>query len=424
MIMSELRAGHVVALCVFVLLTLGIIMVISAGLTIDSESSLSIESILTSRTFMYALLACVMLGLGSIVNVDWFTKSFNGIWSAFQVPIWLFLISVTLLCMVYVNGIGRVVNSSRRWITVGPGSWHLSFQPSELAKWSILIVLAWFICRIGYDRLRKFWTGFVPALGLVLIICGLIVKEDLGTAVLIGAVGLTVILAAGARWWHLLLVSPIPIIGIYKFIVTSDYRMDRIRAFLNPYEDPGGAGYHIIQSLSAIADGKFTGRGLGHGIHKFGYLPEDTTDFLFAIICEELGVGGAILVMALYVALFFAGFAIIKKLKNRFARLLALGIVLTVSYQALMNLMVVTGLAPTKGIALPLLSSGGTGWLLTAFSLGLLISIDRRQGIQCDYINNINNIEDELTPLQDTDTDTNIDADVEALPAVISIAAS
>jgi cell division protein FtsW len=165
--------------------------------------------------------------------------------------------------------------------------------------------------------------------------------------------------------------------GFLLLVATSDYRMRRIETFFNPYLDPQGAGYHMIQSMTAVAGGAGFGRGLGHGLQKFGYLPEDTTDFLFAIICEELGIAGAAAVVGLYVLLIWAGLSIIRAQQSALLKLLGLGIVTTVGLQALINLAVVTGLGPTKGIALPLVSAGGTGWILTAASLGLLVAMDR-----------------------------------------------
>jgi cell division protein FtsW len=153
--------------------------------------------------------------------------------------------------------------------------------------------------------------------------------------------------------------------------------MNRVKAFFDPYQDPQGIGYHILQSMGAISGGGFAGRGLGNSIQKFGYLPEDTTDFIFAIICEEMGVVGAAVVISLYACLLWCGFSIVRRVEHPFQRLLGLGILLAVGLQAFINIAVVTGSAPTKGIALPLLSSGGTGWVLTAFCVGLVISMDR-----------------------------------------------
>ena len=147
---------------------------------------------------------------------------------------------------------------------------------------------------------------------------------------------------------------------------------------MDPYADPRGIGYHILQSMSAISGGGLTGRGLGHSVQKHGYLPEDTTDFIFAVLSEELGILGVVLIVGLYVLLLLLGLNIIKRAGSIFEKTLALGITLTIGLQTLMNITVVVGLAPTKGIALPLLSSGGTGWLLTAAGIGLLWAIDRQ----------------------------------------------
>jgi len=219
----------------------------------------------------------------------------------------------------------------------------------------------------------------VPALVAVGAVAGFIVLEDLGTGVLIAMVACLMLLAGGARVRYFATAVPVGVAGLAGAILMSPYRVKRVTAFMDPYADPQGIGYHTIQSLVAVAGGGGFGRGLGHGLQKFGYLPEDRTDFLFAIICEELGIAGAGLVMALFGTLTWAGFTIMRREREPALKLLTLGIVATVGLQAIINLAVVTGLAPTKGIALPLLSSGGTGWIMTAFSLGLLVGIDRSQ---------------------------------------------
>jgi cell division protein FtsW len=225
--------------------------------------------------------------------------------------------------------------------------------------------------------LPSFLRGLGPALVALTIVCAVVVLEDLGTGVLIGAVGAVVLLGAGARWWHFGLCAVPAAAGVTLAIFTSEYRMRRITAFLDPWADSQSSGYHMLQSMAAIAGGEGTGRGLGEGLQKYGYLPEDTNDFLFAIVCEEMGVAGAALVVALFAGLLWAAVAIIRREPSPALRLIGLGVIATVSLQAVMNLVVVTGLGPTKGIALPLLSAGGTGWILTAGMLGLVASIDR-----------------------------------------------
>src|SRR5690606_35189244 len=211
------------------------------------------------------------------------------------------------------------------------------------------------------------------------VVSAAVTHEDLGTGVLIAMAGGIVLLAAGARVLHFAMFIP-PAIGlVIVAIITSPYRVERILTFLDPYADPQGSGYHMIQSMLAVAGGEGFGRGLGHGLQKFGYLPEDRTDFLFAVLCEELGIAGAAAVVALYAGMLWAGLMVIRGEGDGMLKLAALGVLSTVGMQALINLAVVTGLGPTKGIALTLVSAGGTGWILTAASLGLVVAIDRAQ---------------------------------------------
>jgi cell division protein FtsW len=203
------------------------------------------------------------------------------------------------------------------------------------------------------------------------------VLEDLGTGLLVGMVAALVLLAAGARVWQMAALAPPALAMLGVAVASSPYRIKRLTSFLDPFADPERTGFHMIQSMQAVANGKLFGRGLGHGLQKFGYLPEVRTDFIFAVICEELGVAGAAIVVALYLGLLWAGYSILKNERSQMLRLVALGVLATVGLQALINLAVVTGLGPTKGIALPMLSSGGTGWILTAASLGLLVAMDR-----------------------------------------------
>ena len=226
-------------------------------------------------------------------------------------------------------------------------------------------------------RAAPFFKGLLPAFCALGLVAGFIVVEDLGTGVLLAGAGAVVLLAAGARFWQYALVVPPAVAGVTMAILTSPYRVQRVLSFLDPYADPQGSGYHMIQSMATVAGGGLFGRGLGHGLQKFGYLPEDTTDFLFAVICEELGLAGATLVIFLYSVLALAILSIIRRAADPLSRLISLGVLATILGQALINLFVVTGLGPTKGIALPLLSSGGTGWILTAAMLGVVMAVDR-----------------------------------------------
>lgn len=412
-----LRPGQAIALCVIALLLIGVVMVNSAGMSVDPRRAVTAESILLSRSTVYMGLAVVaMVGVG-LMPIRRLARRFEpagveaeaaspapavadspespqwGPWRAVTAwlagirglwPLWLSCAAlVGILACVYLPGIGKEVNHSHRWVNL-----HLpgldSLQPSEIAKWGLILVVAWYGCRQG-ARMRRFWTGLIPGLAAAGLVAGVIVVEDLGTGALVGMVACLLLIAAGARIWHLLLLAPIPLAGVVLAIITSPYRMHRIMSFLNPYEDPQGKGYHMIQSMLAVANGKFFGRGLGHGLQKFGYLPEDTTDFLFAIVCEELGVFGAATIIFLYAGLLYSLLTVIRREPSRLLKLIGLGVTATIGLQALINLAVVTGLGPTKGIALPLLSSGGTGWILTAASLGLVIAMDRTQDMMQWY---------------------------------------
>lgn len=390
-----LRLGHFIAIGVIALLTIGVVMVNSAGMAVApigsegwTEQGVTPESILLSRSTVYMLLALAALIGGSIFPIRSLAEKFGRPdpgasrsgrdWKPDAMALWAgSIVLIAVMAMVYLPGVGKSVNGAQRWIAV-PGMSGFSFQPSEIAKWGMCVLIAWYGARRA-GSLGSFVTGLVPALIACGAVAGFIILEDLGTGVLVGAVAGLVLVAAGAKLWHFMMMVPVAGMGLLAAIMTSPYRIKRIMTFINPYADPQGDGYHMIQSMAAVAGGNGFGRGLGHGLQKFGYLPEDQTDFLFAIICEELGIAGASVVIGLFAVLIMSGMAIAVREREPMLKLLALSVTATVGFQALINLAVVTGLGPTKGIALPLVSSGGTGWILTAFSLGLLVSISRGQ---------------------------------------------
>ncbi len=343
------------------LLLLGAVVVQSAGMTVTAPGTAS--GLLTHRTVLLAGAAAAALLLARLLPPSLITSRVAAI-----LP---FAAASVLLVLVLVPGIGKEVNGAKRWIEIGP----LGFQPSEIAKWTTILLVAWYASRRG-RMLGRLVAGLGPILLLVSFVCALTMLEDLGTALLIGVVAVILLLAAGARLWHLAVLGLPAAAAVVVAIRAEGYRMTRLQAFLDPWADPAGSGYHIIQSLKAISGGGIGGRGLGNGVQKFGYLPEDTTDFIFSIITEELGLLGCGLVVVLFLALLWAGWRIIQLQVQPQRQLIALGIAATITTQALINLLVVTGLAPTKGIALPLVSSGGTGWILTAFMLGILCRLD------------------------------------------------
>lgn len=384
--MPSLRQG--ILLCALALLTLGVVMVHSAGMSIEAATveapvaptdGLTVGGILGGRDGLFAALAIGAMAAGWLLPMSIADRLGT------PKPEWVRLVAIVgammlvgLLLLVYLPGLTRgETKGAERWIAMPlPGAGYVSVQPSEIVKWSMVGLVAWCAASAG-ARLERFWTGLLPALVLVGGVTVVVMKEDLGTAALIGTVACVVLVAAGARAWQFASIAPLGLGVVAAGLFAEDYRIRRVTAFWNPYADPRGDGYHMLQSLGAVAGGEGPGRGLGHGLQKFGYLPEDTTDFIFAIICEELGIMGAVLVIALYATLIALLFCVIRGTHNPIHRLFVLGVMATIGLQASINLLVVTGLAPTKGIALPLISKGGTGWILTCLALGVVCAIDR-----------------------------------------------
>ena len=351
------------------LLAIGVVAVHSAGVDLGSSQSFDFADLLTTRVTLMAVLACGVAWLTSFAPIDLLSDTTTGR----RLAIILFTISMGLLLLVHVPGLGREVNGARRWLTIG----GLGFQPSEIAKWSLVIIMAWYVANRA-EVLQGYRSGFLPGLGIAMLLVLPIVSEDLGTAVLMSAVAICMLVAAGCRVWHAASLLPLAVLGFVAAVLVSSYRIDRLRAFLDPYADSQGYGYHILQSMASISGGGLTGRGLGNSVQKFGYLPEDTTDFVFSVISEELGIAGVLVVVGLLMAILVVGLRIARRATTIHHKVLVLGIMLTLGMQALINLMVVTGMAPTKGIALPLVSWGGTGWLMTSACLGLVWAVDRR----------------------------------------------
>ncbi|MBL4590525.1 MAG: cell division protein FtsW [Phycisphaerales bacterium] len=394
--LGMIRPGQVIVLCAFALLTMGVVMVQSAGMSVTplsdgmnptqsaAVSGVTTSSLLTSRTSVYLLMALGAMIVASFLPVRRLADRLDRVvWFRPGGDLGLLVMGsvclIAVIVSVYIPGLRREMNGSARWINLHvPGL--ESIQPSEIAKWALIGVIAWYASRLASypsNRLHRFWTGLFPAVAAIGVVAFAVVLEDLGTGVLMVAACTIVLLGAGARIRHFAMFIPIGVMGVVAAIMTSPYRVDRITSFINPYKDPAGDGYHMIQSLATVSGGGVFGRGIGHGLQKFGYLPEDTTDFLFAVVCEELGLVGAVIVISLYAAIVWTGTHIIARERNTLLKLITLGIIATFCIQAMINLMVVTGLGPTKGIALPLMSSGGTGWILTAFMLGVVVSIDR-----------------------------------------------
>lgn len=367
------------------LLAIGTIMVFSAGASLNAppitEQTLKNPSVRQAMFSFVALVTMLMVGL-----CPYHRWRFN-CGHRWQPTLLLTLCTLALLSLVLIPGIGEMRNGARRWLPLGPSSVGLGFQPSEIAKIAVVLFLAAFCERFSH-RISSFWTGYLPALTFLAVVAALVGIEDFGTAALLALVGICILIAAGARWWHLVLTSLPAIAGVAYLLFMKEHRLKRVWTFLDPEADAQGAGYQQVQSLLTIASGGWWGRGLGAGIQKYGYLPEGRTDFIFAVICEELGIIGGIAIIALYAILLWQGKRAMDQARTEFGRLLALGATLMIGVQAAMNVAVVTVSVPTKGISLPLISAGGTGVIILSVLVGLLVNVARYrpQGTLSDEI--------------------------------------
>jgi len=342
----------------------------------------------------------------------------------------LALLALALLVAVFVPGIGRQAQGARRAIVVLSSPIALSFQPAEVAKVVLVIWLAALLTRPGTGSattprpardarrhpygagpprpvgararrggwrdwltrgsgvnlapgaVRDFLTGFLPAVLSAGLLIGLTGIEDFGTAALMGAVMLVMLLAAGARWSHLGLSGLAAALAGAALVLMKRHRIERITSFFADNPDPAGAAYQINQAILAIGSGGWWGLGLGNGVQKYGYLPQDNNDFILAIVCEELGVVGSLAIAGLFLVLLWRGWRIAAAAPDRFGRLLALGLTLTLCLQAAFNIAVVTHSVPTKGISLPFVSAGGSGVVFLGLAAGLLAAVGRARGPQ------------------------------------------
>jgi cell division protein FtsW len=290
-------------------------------------------------------------------------------WNTFAIP--LALVSVVLLALALVPGVGVRAGGSSRWIGLGP----VNFQPSELAKLSSVVLLGWYLSR-SQRQAHELGRGLLLPLALLGSMAGLIfIAPDFGTTMLVALVGLLILFAGGSRIGHLTIAGFIGGVAFLLAVMHSPLRMRRVFAFLDPHEYAQDEAYQLLSAMYAFVIGGAGGVGLGQSIQKRFYLPEAHTDFIFAIVGEELGLAASLLVLACFVALFVAGMRIALHAPDVFGKLLALGITLMVTLQAALNMAVVTGLVPTKGLPLPFISYGGSSLVMTMVMAGILVSV-------------------------------------------------
>jgi cell division protein FtsW len=360
--MTRRPPDYGIIISVATLLALGLVMVFSSS-TVRSYVQYG-----DSYYYLKRQLAWVIVGLVTmyaLMKVDY--------WDVRRYARPFFFFTMLMLVLVLIPGIGSSAGGAMRWIGYG----SLKFQPSELMKLAIVVYMAWALSRTP-GRVRDFVRGVLPYIILLGAVFILVLEQpDLGTAVAIGITVLVMIFVAGGRLGHLfgLAVAAVPVVLLA--IWGEEYRRRRFLAFLDPFADPQGSGFQIIQSLYALGSGGLFGVGLGDSRQKFFYLPAEHTDFIFAILGEELGFIGGLFVLGLFLVLAWRGYRIAMTAPDTFSSLLAAGITSMIVLQATVNIGVVCGILPITGIPLPFLSSGGSSLVPTLAGVGMLLNISR-----------------------------------------------
>lgn len=287
----------------------------------------------------------------------------------------LLIIVLSLLILVIIPGVGTVRNGSRSWFGIGP----FGIQPSEAAKLVLIIFTSKYLTK-NERLIKNIKKGVLPILGITLFIFALIMLQpDFGTGMIIVMSIIGLLFVAGVDLKFFLGLGAIGVIGIVALIVVAPYRLQRILSFINPWSDPLGSGFQIIQSLYAIGPGGLFGYGFLNSRQKHFYLPEPQTDFIFSIISEEFGFMGVVIVVSLFLTIIVRGFRIARNTNDKFSKYLAFGIIFELAFQAILNLMVVVGLIPVTGVTLPFLSYGGSSLLITLCGMGIVLNISRYQ---------------------------------------------
>ncbi len=344
----------------FLLLALGLLMVASASAPLSETQPLQ-----------FLLRQVMALVIGLIAAACMLRVSLQR-W--LRASAWLLLLGLALLILVLVPGIGHEVNGSARWIRVGP----ISVQVAELVKLFALVYIAGYLQRYGVELYTSMMAmlRLMFVLGIIAIL--LLLQPDFGTAAVLVATALGMVFLAGIKIGRFIVLQGLIFAGMLALVYSSEYRLRRMTNFMNPWQDPFGDGFQLTQALIAIGRGGPFGMGLGESIQKHHYLPEAHPDFLFAILAEELGLIGVLFVLCLYAVMVWRAFVIADRAAqagNRFAANLAHGLGLLLALQTLVNIGVNMGLLPTKGLALPLLSYGGSSLVVTCLMLAMLLRI-------------------------------------------------
>lgn len=360
--MSEKKSSDFTLIFIVTLLVIfGIIMVFSSSYYYALAKNGDAYYFL-KRDLIWALAGFAAMFIASMVSYKIYKKI---------API-LFVISIILLLLVF-SPLGVEINYARRWIGVGT----ITIMPGEIAKICVIIFCAWFLSQKP-ERIKSFFKGVLPLLLVIVLYFGLIIKQpNLSTAVTVSAIVVIMMFAAGMKFFHLFGLFIVGVLGIAAMIIAEPYRMKRLTSFLDPFADPMGSGYQVIQSLLALGSGGLFGVGLGRSIQKTLYLPEPQNDFIFAIIGEEIGFIGCVAVIVCFMLLIWRGIHIAINAPDLFGSLLAVGITGMIAVHVVINIAVATSSMPPTGIVLPFISWGGNSLLIFMGSMGILLNISK-----------------------------------------------
>jgi cell division protein FtsW len=366
---SEVGVDRVLVGAVLALAAFGVVMVYSAG-AVFAAKKYGDATYFLKRELIYAILGLGALSLATRVDYS--------VYRRLAYP----LLFVSLGLLAAVLKIGSRAGGAIRWFRAGP----LSFQPSELAKFAICVYLAYLLARKA-EKVRVFSVGFLPPLLITGLMMVLLLKQpDLGTAAIFGAVALGLLFVAGTRTSYLILAVLVAAPAGWQFIVSTPFRMRRMLAFLDPWAFRRDVGYQITESLISVGSGGVTGLGLGDGRQKLFFLPEAHTDFILSIVGEELGLMGVLFVIGAFGVLVWRGYRTAFRARDVFGAYLAFGITTMFGLQALVNIGVVLGSLPTKGLPLPFISYGGTSLVMSLFAAGVLANISARNPEPGDWV--------------------------------------
>lgn len=360
--MNKLRKIDIPLTIVFSLLVIiGLIMVYSAS-NVVALYKYNDEFYFFKRELIFGLVGTFIMILIINMNVS----------KIYKMTTIIFIIGVALLILVLIPGIGIIRGGARSWIGFG----SFSIQPAEFSKIVLVLLLSKYLSQTK-EEINSFFN-FFGLLGIILIFFGLIMLQpDFGTGIVLVISSLLLLFTSGAPLKYFILIGILGILGIGALIISAPYRLERIFAFLNPWNDPLGSGFQAIQSLYAISPSGLFGLGFNKSMQKHFFLPEPQNDFIFAIICEEFGLIGALILIGLFVFLIYRIIYIGLKQTNRYYRYVCLGVGLIFFTQAFINMGVVIGLLPVTGITLPIISYGGSSLVLSMIMVGLVLNISR-----------------------------------------------